>query len=464
MHPTLSLHILRHHIGPFLFAILVITFLFIMDLLIDYIDLFLGKGISLLVVLEVFFLSLGWMVALTFPMGTLVATVMAFGRLSGENEITAMKSAGVSIYQILAPPLIVSVFLSFGLVQFNNHVLPDSNHRLASLLVNIHKKRPALAIKAGMFNDIQGYTIRVENMDARTSEIEGVVIQKNDRGEGENETIVADEGVLRFSEDGDVLTIFLRNGEIHAVDDENRSRYHKISFDTHTIRITDIGSELARSEKKTRGDRELSAGDMLERVHVYEKEIEALEREKREKIGGHLSEKFEILRWHGPPLPGRERFPALMARKNYSREMRNLGTKIVSKAGKIRDREKQVNRYMVEVHKKYALPGACIVFILVGGPLGIRAHRGGLGVGVGFSIVFFVIYYLFLIGGEKLADRGHLPPAVAMWAANVLLGLLGIILVVRTSRDMSDLPLLGRFQAFRLGRKRKDDGADKEGR
>ena len=464
MRRTLSFHILKHHIGPFFFAILVITFLFIMDLLIDYIDLFLGKGISLVVVLEVFFLSLGWMAALTVPMATLVATVMAFGRLSGENEITAMKSAGVSIYQILSPPLIASVLLSFGLIQFNNHVLPDSNHRLASLLVNIHKKRPAMAIKAGMFNDVQGYTIRVENMNARTSEIEGVMIQKNDRGEGENETIVADEGVLRFSDDGDVLTIFLRNGEIHAVDEENRSRYHKISFDTHTIRITDIGTDLARSEKKTRGDRELSAGDMLERVRAYEKEIDALDVEQRETIGEHLSGKLEILRWHGPPLPGRERFPALMGRKNYSRGMRSLGTRIVSTAGKIGDREKQVNRYMVEVHKKYALPVACVVFVLVGGPLGIRAHRGGLGVGVGFSIVFFVIYYLFLIGGEKLADRGYLPPAVAMWAANVLLGLLGIVLVVRTSRDMSDLPLLGRFQAFRLGRNRKENGREKEDR
>lgn len=434
MRPTLGFYILRQHVGPFVFAVLVITFLFIMDLLIDYIDLFLGKGISLAVVLEVFLLSLGWMVALTVPMGVLVAVVMAFGRLSGQNEITAMKAAGVSIYQIILPPLLVSLLFTYGLVRFNNDVLPESNHRLASLLVDIHRKRPALAIKQGMFNDVQGNTIRVERLNARTSEIEGVTIQRKAKGE-ETETIVAETGRLEFSPGGDVLTLYLRDGEIHAVDEQNPSHYHKISFETHTIRITDLGTELVRSEKKTRGDREMSAADMRERVAEYRREIDGLREEQTASIREHLGRMFAILDWQGPPREEGAPPADAIGERNFAREIRNAATRVVSQAGKIEDRRKQVDKYMVEVHKKYALPVACFVFVLVGAPLGVRAHQGGLGVGAGFSIAFFVLYYLFLIGGEKLADRGYVPPALAMWAANVVIGAIGVLLVAQTTRE-----------------------------
>ncbi len=436
MRPILSFYILRQHIGPFFFAVFVITFLFVMDLLIDYIDLFLGKGIPLPIVLEVFLLSLGWMAALTVPMSILVATVMAFGRLSAENEITAMKAAGVSIYQILAPPLIASLLVMIGLVEFNNRVLPESNHRLAGLLVDIHRKRPALAIKAGMFNDVQGYTLRVDKLNARTSEIDGVTIQRSKEGE-ETETIVAEHGTLRFSPDGNTLTLDLVDGEIHAVDESNLSQYHKISFETHTIRIQNIGSELVRSEKKSRGDRELSADDMRGRVDAYRREVGDARTETRVSLSEHLGRRLA----EGTPAEGggaaAPRLPDPIAWKNVGRDVQNAANRLASLQSTVEERGKQINKYQVEIHKKYALPVACVVFVLLGAPLGVRARRGGLGVGAGFSILFFVVYYVFLIGGEKLADRGYLPPPLAMWAANVLLGALGIHLVVGSNRETS---------------------------
>ncbi|MFH1278667.1 MAG: LptF/LptG family permease [Candidatus Eisenbacteria bacterium] len=442
MRPILSFYVLRRHLGPFIFAILIITFLFIMDLLIDYIDLFLGKGIPLGVVIEVFFLSLGWMAALTIPMSVLVATVMAFGGLSGRNEITAMKAAGVSIYQIVTPPLLLSLLLAYGLIEFNNRVLPESNHRLAGLLVDIHRKRPALAIKQGMFNDVQGHTIRVERLNAKTSEIGGVTIQRKVKGE-ETETIVAKTGLLEFSRGGDVLTLYLRDGEIHGVGEKNADRYHRISFETHTIRITDIGTDLVRSEKNTRGDRELSAADMRERVHGYREELEEIRAEHRDAAKNHLDARFGLLGFEGPRAPEGAEEPegVALARRNYARELRNTATRLGGVAGKTEDRKKQIRKYMVEIHKKYALPVACVVFVLVGAPLGVRAHGGGLGIGVGFSILFFVVYYIFLIGGEKLADRGHVPPAAAMWAANVVIGIVGVILVLRSTRESGALRL-----------------------
>jgi len=318
------------------------------------------------------------------------------------------------------------------------------------LLVDIHKMRPALAIKEGMFTDVQGYTIRVEKLNARTSDIEGVTIQKNKENE-ETETIVARRGKLQFTNQGNVLTLFLEDGEIHGTDEDRPSRYHRISFDTHTVRITDIGSELVRSEKKTRGDRELSASDMMERVRDYQEEVERIYADEETSIRGHLQELFATLAWEGPPGPERERMLDPLSRRNSNQKIRMLATKLGSQTSRVRDREKQIDKYMVEVHKKYALPVACIVFVLVGAPLGVRAHRGGIGVGVGFSILFFVVYYLFLMGGEKLADRGFVPPALAMWAANVVIGALGIYLVVRSTRE-SGFVRLPRFLLRKRGR------------
>ncbi len=438
----LNLHIFRQHVGPFLFGILVITFILIMDMLVDHIDLFLGKGISPLIVLEVFFLALGWMVALIVPMATLVASLMAFGRLSADNEITAMRAAGLSTWQILSTPIIISIVLSVLLIQFNNEVLPESNHRLASLFVNIHRKRPALAIKAGSFNDIQGYTIRVEKLNARTSEIESVTIQKKEKG-AEGETIVAKRGKLVFSEDGDVLNLHLEDGEIHAVDTKNPDRYQRITFSTHTVRIGNLGSELVRSEKKTRGDRELSSADMLERVSVYREEIDRIETEERKVLAEFLRTRIEDIDAEIAEETETGKNDPFQSRA-YGRTVRATGRELMASSKRIADKEKKIDRYMVEVHKKYALPVACIVFVLLGGPLGIRAHKGGLGVGVGFSIFFFVIYYLFLTGGEKLADRGFMPPAISMWAANILMGGLGIFLIQRSEKELSFFRFLRR--------------------
>lgn len=442
---TISIYIMKQLVGPFVFGMFVIVFILLMEQMIKFIDLFLGKGIAFSVVLEVFILSLGWMMALVVPMAVLVAVLMTFGRLAADNEITAMKASGISTFQILAGPVFLSLLLAFLLVQFNNRVLPDSNHRLAGLLGDIHRKRPALAIKAGAFTDIQGYTIRVESLNETTSELQSVTIQKKERNE-ESETIVAKRGRLAFTDNGNVLNLYLEDGEIHGVDETNPNRYHRMLFHTHTIRIDGIGTELVRSDRKNRGDRELSAADMMERVDSYREEIVRTKADQRQAASEAINDRFAVL----ASEPDTAVQPADIQRQRiYAREVSSLGTELISRDRRVKDKQRQADKYLVEVHKKYSLPVACIVFVLVGTPLGVRARRGGLGVGVGFSIVFFVIYYLFLTGGEKLADRGYVTPAVSMWAANVIMGLLGLYLINQSDRDSS------RFSFLRFLRKKR---------
>jgi lipopolysaccharide export system permease protein len=125
-----------------------------------------------------------------------------------------------------------------------------------------------------------------------------------------------------------------------------------------------------------------------------------------------------------------------------TRQVSSLITTELSRADFI---ERQIDGYMVEVYKKFSIPTAAIVFVFLGAPLGIMARRGGFGIGATLSLGFFVMYWAFLIGGEKLADRDILSPFWGMWSANIVLGILGILLMIRIGRETVVL----RFDALR---------------
>jgi lipopolysaccharide export system permease protein len=425
---------------------LVVTFLLTMDFLFDYLDLLLDKGVSLPVVAELFFLGLGWMTALSVPMGVLAGTLMTFGRLAHDNEITAIQAAGISPIRIILPPLIGACIVAVLLTLFQNYVLPESNHAFANLLTDITRKRPTVHIKEGVFiNDFEGYSILVKKMKPRSDEIYDVTIYQTEEGKPPT-TIAAKSGKIYFSPDGNTLTLELHHGEIHeAPAPGHLDRYRRLTFKTHIINIPNPGASLVRTQRETRGDRELSASDMLKRVKTLQQQAIPLRLDLEQSLKSLGYENYQELvrafyfsttgqvklRWHerilerirnlgrsSPSLP-----KATVAKQEFTRIQRLYQ--------QIETREKRINKYLVEIHKKFSIPAACIVFVLIGAPLGIIARRGGITVGF-ISIAFFVFYYACLIAGEQLADRKYVEPWIAMWAANVVLGTLGTILVLRT--------------------------------
>ena len=164
----LERYVLREHVYPFLIGFSVVIFLLTLDFMFDLVDLAIGKGIGAGVVLELFVLSLGYMVALAFPCAVLIACLATFGRLSQDNEISAMRANGVNLFRIIGAPLYAALVLAGLLVLFNNLVLPESNHRLANLMADVGRKRPTATIQEGVFvDDFVGYSIFVEKVDDR---------------------------------------------------------------------------------------------------------------------------------------------------------------------------------------------------------------------------------------------------------------------------------------------------------
>lgn len=373
-------------IPPFFYAFCLITLIILLNLVVQMLGKIAGKGLDPYVVVEFFFLNLAWIVALAIPMAVLVATLAAFGRLSAENEITALKAAGTSLWQLMIPFFLLAGILCYLLIEFNNRVLPEFNHRSRVLSGDIHRKRPTLALEEGIFIfDLPKYVLWAQRIDQKQSHLYDVVIFDN--SDPRYPTVIsAREGDLSFARAEEAFHLALYEGEIHRQDAKDPSYYQRTIFERSLVRISAPNMVFERQESGYRSDRELSAPDMW--AQVKEMKVD--------------------------PVKNRRR----------------------------------INSFLVEIHKKYSIPVACLVFVLIGAPLGVRVHRGGLGVAAGLSILFFLIYWAFLIGGEDLADRNLITPAMAMWLPNVLLGGIGVILVQRTIREVHFIDWRGLLALF----------------
>jgi lipopolysaccharide export system permease protein len=428
---TLHKYILTQEIPPFLFGIFIIIFVLVLDFLYKNLEMLIGKGVPIVVSAELLTLSLGWMVVMAIPMAVLVGTLISFMRLASDNEIVAMKTSGLSLFAISKPLLLASLALSFAMLPVHNYVVPETNHRLANLLVSIHRKKPALELRDGVFaNDIKGFSILAEKVRGNT--LEGVTISKLVEDKPA-QTIRAERGEIYFAEDGNTLVLKLYNGEIHDVDEKDPKRYLRLKFTEHILNIPDAGARLVRIEREYRGEREMSISALAKEIAGLKRKIKANQKQAKETVEKSASE-LALLR------------DAVLAGEKADRggKMLALVTSAEDKLETLKNQDagyrRSIRSYSVEVHKKIALSFACAVFVLLGVPLGSRTKEGGTGAGMAASISVFAVYYAFLTGGEKLADRGFVPPFLAMWAANILLGAIGFWFFMRTNRELPIIP------------------------
>jgi lipopolysaccharide export system permease protein len=428
-------YIFKEHVAPFFFGLFVILFILIMDFILEVLNMVIGKGLNAFLILQVFVLNLAWMVALAVPMAVLVSTLMAFGRLSQDNEITALKASGVSLYRVILPALVASLLVAFGMVVFNNQVLPDANHKARLLMADIHQKRPTVNLKENVFiNEIPGYHILIKKVDPRSSDIEGITIY-DQKDRHLPRTIIAEKGRVEFSPDGNTLILYLFNGEIHETDEKDPNKYRRVSFDKQILYIQDVGDKLVRTTSEYRTDREKSAHQMIEDIRGLKASVKTSQAQILKQVNLSLSRILEERKTFQsknlPPITKKEVLEYL------TKNNRNIFSQLESEEQNIQSQKRQINSLWVEVHKKYALPVACVVFVLVGAPLGIMARKGGMAVGLGLSLGFFVLYWAFLIGGEELADRQLISAFWAMWSANILIGGAGIYILIKSAKEIT---------------------------
>jgi len=394
-------------------------------------DSIIGKGLSTWVIIQLIMYSLAWMIVLIVPMAVLVATLMAFGSMSQNNEIAILKATGVSLYKMMIPPLVGSVFIALGLIYFNNNIYPDANHAARLLLEDISRKKPTLSLVPGVFSkDVPEYSILAREIDQEKNLLKEITIYDYSNPPKVN-IVTATNGTINFSGNQKKLILDLNNGEIHESSVSDETQYRRLRFTRHRIALpADQFTFEQTSSGSDRGDRELGAKELLKiadslviikqkRFVELNKKIDLMERNSKHKV---------LTPFHSVMIPQNVFIRA-------QQRIKSDENSILSSVQNINYNDKEIDRYLVEIHKKYSLPFACIIFVLIGAPLGTMTRKGGFGMAAGISLVFFLIYWSFLIGGEKLADRGILSPFWGIWSANILLGVLGIILMIKSARE-----------------------------
>jgi lipopolysaccharide export system permease protein len=397
-------------------------------------DRLVGKGLDTWVIIQLIVFNLSWMVALVVPMATLVATLMAFGNMSQNNEITIIKSSGVSLYRMLIAPLIASVIIAYLLVLFNNDVLPDANHQAKLLMQDISRKKPTLSLEPGIFSqEVSNYAILAREVDSKSNNLAQITIYDYTNPRKIN-VVTAEKGKIFFSRDQSKLIMDLTSGEIHETDVYESSTYRKLVFENHRITMNAEQFSFQQSAPgaaNTRGERELSSSDMLVIVDSLKIKLNEYQNHLQQEVRKQMYLK-ENLPMKSSTMGETKKELVYMRLLNRVKTAKNL---VVSGYKRVEYAQSEVDKYMVEVHKKYSIPVACIVFILIGAPLGVMVKKGGFGIAASISLFFFLIYWAFLIGGEKLSERGFFSPFWGMWTANILLGIAGVLLIIKSVKE-----------------------------
>ena len=436
---TLDRYILKAHLGPFAFGFFVTTGVLFTEVLKNFLDDFLAKGVAPWTIGEVLLLSLGHTLALSIPMAVLVATLLAFGQMAQDHELTALKAAGVSLHRVMAPVFVAGLVLCGGMLVFNNYVLPESNHRLAGLIHDIGRKRPTVNIEPGIFvNNFDGYKFIIGDKREDTDEILDVRVYAEVEGRSPD-ILVAPRGRLYFDEDGRTLNIVLRDGHAYSVpnnNDRDDLSYRKTAFKEHHIIIADAEDTFKRTDRTYRSDREMNIEMMKESIAAKHERIADVRQSVDVQAQRRLNNRLGFLN-AAQRAKLREARPRTREGRLTGGAESNIRNLARNNRSSIESYERQIRSLQVEIHKKYSIPAACIVFVLLGAPLAILSGRSGMTMTIGFSLACFAVYYLFLTGGEKLADRRLLSPFWAMWAANIVFGFLGVFLTWRAASEIT---------------------------
>lgn len=455
---SLQIDLLKKHVGPFLFCFLTLMFLLLMQFLILQIDQLIGKDIPLRVIFELIITNLAYMVVLAAPMAVLVSTLMAFGKFSELQELTAIRASGIHPMKVILPVLITSITLCIGLTWFSNDLLPEANHKSRSLFIDIRLKKPGFDLKPNEFYDgIEGYIFLVDNIDSETDSLYGITLFQEPTRSADEAFIKAEKGFL-LSENSEMLSLYLFDGNMQkfpATRSRSKTTVEISTFKEHriTFDLADLAFEKSDPKRRNRSDRTMN----IQSMKII---VDSLSRD----INNHFKDLLELRN----TLPNLDVSELVSERKAIQNDdvqdtvlitnslvannleniadqkslfqatvtdLNNYKASLQNVQASINFRKKARNRYLVEIHKKFSIPFACIVFILLGAPIGIMTKRGNFGVAAIISTVILTFYWISLIQGEKLADRLFVTPFIGMWTFNVVFSFIGILLLIRLTTE-----------------------------
>lgn len=477
-------YILGSVTGPFLFSLGACTGLLLVNQLAKRFGDLVGKDLPWQVIVEVLGLSIPFIVALTLPMAVLVAILYGYSQLGQDAEITAMRASGVSVFQMLRPALIAGAVLAVVSFFFVDQILPRTNARLGNLQSDISQKKPAFQMREQAINALSPYFIRAAQVKPGSGRMTEVEIFDFSIADGRR-VIYADSGVMTFDQKGTDLILQLFVGKVHEYKREVPGQIQITRFAHNVIRVKNVQNLFERDTVNFhRGDREMTTCEMMDRVSASRRQATrargtrlelarqdlrtmmrlmqpGLSSGKQDTSGFHHCQMWRpvekaIGKWLLPTVAEAQQRPPSRPAVNPLLPIPPPAPPTVqpqpgvvitappvlsglAESAAAAQEEKAAaaaaDRFLVEIHKKYAISVACFTFVLIGVALALRFPRGGMGLVIGGGSIIFAIFYVGLVGGEALADRGFVSPATAMWAPNVIVFLVGVLGLLRVNKE-----------------------------
>lgn len=428
-------------------------FILLMLFLFKYIDDLIGKGFEWYVILELLLYASATNVAMALPLAILLSSIMTFGSLGENYELVAIKSAGISLQRAMMPLIIVVSMLSAGAFLFSDYMLPVANLKMGSLLYDVRNQKAAFLINEGVFNNsIPGYSIRVRKKDPDQT-LHDILIHERNSSSGNMNTLWAKEGQMFISDDNQLLVLKLKNGKRYEETPGTSGNYNprqrlmrtefketEQKFDLSGFQLKRTDEELFKSNYamlnlkqlkfysdsfKLKGDSNLRStySDLALLSGTYRKD--SLNSGKPVK---GLKEYKDVLAL----LPGDRGLTSLRSAKDQIRSVKEV---LSRKELFIEDNDVRMRGFNIELNRKFTLAVSCLVLFFIGAPLGAIIRKGGLGLPVVMSVLFFLLYHIISTIGEKYVKEGSLSASIGMWVAIFSLSPLGAFLTYKATVD-----------------------------
>ncbi len=464
--------ILKAFMWPFLATFFITLFVFMMQILWKYIDDLVGKGLDIITLTKFLIYASATLVTLALPIAILLSSIMTFGKLGESFELVAIKSSGISLLRFMRPLLFVSIILTGVAFLFANYIAPVANLKFAVIYNDIYRKSPAFDLKDGVFyNGFRGFSIKVGKKEKDKSTLRNVLIYEQAYGVQDN-TIVSESGKMTVSDDKKYLEFRLQNGH----------RYEeKGDFNTTGNEFTSLGFkeykklfDLTQLNIQKTSDSLFMNNIRMKTLRQLDKDIDSLKKIPDSLVRRNQSDlklyiqfaKYKDSAVNKKQMAVAEKkiikkksrsFDAFIpdSLKNSVREaatnsVSNIRSMLQITGNDFNNRVSDITYHEIEWQKKLSLSFACLVLFFIGAPLGSIIRKGGLGMPLVVALIFFLVFYLLNIFGEKFTKDNVLDPITGMWLPVIVLTPIGFFL---TYKAMHDSQLFNKEYYYRLFKK-----------
>jgi lipopolysaccharide export system permease protein len=467
----IHLLLLKSFIRPFIVTLLIVMFVLLMLFLFKYIDDLIGKGFKWYIILELMMYNSATNLAMALPLSVLLSSIMTYGSLGENYELVAIKSAGISLRRAMYPMMVVVFVISIAAFMFSDYMLPVANLKYYSLLYDARKQKSADLIPENIFsNRFPRTTIRVKRKDPDGQTLHDIMIYQHGDIDGNHIVTFAKSGMMYRTKDDLFLVLKLKDGVRYEespgeVNYNQRQRLTRFRF-----KETEQRFDLSEFKMTRTNENEFRSASMMMNLKQLQRYIDSAHRNVDSSLNVNYRLIIANIRYFilpKSPKTVKKIIPIdsllvhttndkINAFNNASSEVRQIQDALKLRTNNYKDTTKSIRRYIMEYQKKFTLSAACIVLFLIGAPLGAIIRKGGLGLPVVVSVIFFLVYYIIGTIGEKSAKEGNLSPLIGAWVAIAVLFPIGLFLTYKAATDSAlfDVEMYKRF--FKRIRFRKE--------